>query len=52
MSGTPTHARVCRGYKQVDSAQYLRICDPYPTSLGMAYWEALGSENDRIYVGS
>jgi hypothetical protein len=52
MSGTPTHARVCRGYKQVDSAQYLRICDPYPTSLGMAYWEALGSESDRIYVGS
>lgn len=52
MSGTSTHARVCRGYKQVDSAQYLRICDPYPTSLGMAYWKAPGSENDRIYVGS
>lgn len=37
MSGTPTHARVCRGYKQSGSAQYLRICDPYPTSLGLPY---------------
>jgi hypothetical protein len=52
MSGTPTHARVCRGYKQVDSVQYLSICDPSSTSLGMAYWEALGSESDLIYVGS
>lgn len=26
-SGTGTHARVCRGYKQTDSEQYLRICD-------------------------
>lgn len=51
-SGTGTHDRVCRGYKQVDSEQYLRICDPYPTSLGMAYWELIGSENNRIYVGS
>lgn len=51
-SGTGTHARVCRGYKQVDSEQYLRICDPSPTSLGMAYWELIGSENNRIYVGS
>jgi len=52
MSGTRTHARVCRGYKQVDSAQYLRICNPAHISLGMAYWEALGSESDRIYVRS
>ncbi|AKB80892.1 GTPases - Sulfate adenylate transferase subunit 1 [Methanosarcina barkeri 3] len=51
-SGTGTHARVCRGYKQVDSEQYLRICDPSPTSLGMAYWELIGSESNRIYVGS
>ncbi len=51
-SGTGTHARVCRGYKQVDSEQYLRICDPSPTSLGMAYWELIGAESNRIYVGS
>jgi hypothetical protein len=52
MSGTISHARVCCGYKQSGSAQYLRICDPYPTSLGMAYWEELGHEYDRIYVKS
>jgi hypothetical protein len=52
MSGTPTHARVRRGYKQSGSAQYLRICDPYPTSLGLPYWETIGYESDRIYVGN
>jgi len=51
-SGTATHARVCRGYKQTDSEQYLRIGDPYYTSLGMAYWELIGSETNRIYVKS
>jgi hypothetical protein len=51
-SGTTSHARVCRGYKQSGSAQYLRICDPFPTSLGLPYWEALGSESDRIYIRS
>jgi hypothetical protein len=51
-SGISGHARMCRGYKISGSDEYLRIGDPYPTSLGLPYWEAHGSETNRIYVRS
>jgi hypothetical protein len=52
MSGLTDHARVCRGYKTSGSSKYLRICDPAWRSIGRPYWEAIGSESDRIIMGS
>lgn len=43
---------MCRGYKISGSDEYLRIGDPSPLHLGIPYWEAYGSEVNRIYVRS
>jgi hypothetical protein len=51
-SGVPGHARMCRGYKISGSNVYLRIGDPNPIYFCVPYWEAFGSEDDRIYVRS
>ncbi|KKG12030.1 C39 family peptidase, partial [Methanosarcina sp. 2.H.A.1B.4] len=51
-SGVPGHARMCRGYKISGSNEYLRIGDPNPIYFCVPYWEAFGSEDDRIYVRS
>ena len=53
MSGTDTHARVCRGYQDNGYlTSYLYINDPWPPYIGQIYWEAFGSETHRIYVKS
>ncbi|AAM30098.1 C39 family peptidase [Methanosarcina mazei] len=51
-SGVTGHARMCRGYKISGSDEYLRIGDPNPVYFRIPYWEAFGSEVDRIYVRS
>ncbi|WP_245859631.1 C39 family peptidase [Methanosarcina spelaei] len=48
-SNTATHARACVGYQYNGLlTSYLRLNDPWP--IGHSYWEAFGSESDRIYV--
>jgi len=51
-SGVEGHARMCRGYKISGSDKYLRIGDPNPVYFRVPYWEAYGSEINRIYVRS